>query len=197
MSETVNQKQLVKREKAEYGFWLYLMTDMILFASLFATYMILRNNTAAAGTSAELLDPGYALLLTIILLLSSFTSGIAAVSFTFGKLQLGLGLLAVTILLGAAFLGLELLEFTKLVGEGQSWRESAFLSGFFTLVGTHGLHIFTGLIWAISLGGYIVKRGLTHNTLRKFALFTYFWHFLDLVWIFIFTIVYLGGVLPS
>lgn len=195
MNDLMQHEQAVKREKAEYGFWLYLMTDLLLFASLFATYMILRNNTASAGSSSELLDPGYALVLTIILLTSSFTSGVAAVSFGFGMKRVGLGLLLVTVLLGVAFLGLELLEFSKLAAEGQSWRESAFLSGFFTLVGTHGLHISIGLVWALTLGGHILRKGVTHNTLRKFALFTYFWHFLDLIWIFIFTIVYLGGVL--
>lgn len=195
MTTVSAKEQTLKREKAEYGFWLYLMTDLILFASLFATYMILRNNTANGGTAAELFDPGYALVLTVILLLSSFTSGVAAVAFRFNMKRLGIGLLTGTIILGAAFLALEIMEFTALVAEGESWRRSAFLSGFFTLVGTHGLHILIGLLWAASLGWYIAVHGITANALRKFSLFTYFWHFLDIVWIFIFTIVYLGGVL--
>lgn len=185
----------LKREKAEYGFWLYLMTDLILFASLFATYMILKHNTVGAGTAAELLDPGYALILTVVLLTSSFTSGVAMAAFSFGYKRAGLWLLAATVLLGGVFLGMELSEFSHLVAEGESWRESAFLSAFFTLVGTHGLHISVGLIWAVMLGFALKARGLTHDMLRKFSLFTYFWHFLDLVWIFIFTVVYLGGTL--
>lgn len=186
-------ERLMKREKAEYGFWLYLMTDLILFSSLFATYVILKHNTVGAGTAAELLDPTYALILTIALLTSSFTSGVAAAAFSFGMKRLGLGLVLATVLLGLTFLGLELAEFAHLVAEGESWRESAFLSAFFTLVGTHGLHITVGLIWALTLMVYIMKRGLTHNAMRKFALFTYFWHFLDIVWIFIFAVVYLAG----
>jgi len=169
------------------------MTDLVLFASLFATYMILRHNTAGGPSAAELFDPAYALLLTIILLCSSFTSGVAALAFRFNKHRLGLGLLTATIVLGAAFLMLELLEFGTLVAEGESWRRSAFLSGFFTLVGTHGLHIFIGLVWAGAMGWYATAHGVTAHFQRKFALFTYFWHFLDLVWIFIFTIVYLGA----
>lgn len=182
-------------EKAEFGFWLYLMTDIILFASLFATYMILRPNVNGGPGSAELLDPSYALLLTVLLLTSSFSCGIAALALRYKRLRLAVGMLLGTLALGAGFLALELYEFAELVHHGHSWAESAFLSAFFTLVGTHGLHILFGLIWGGVLLGYILRHGSTANSVRKFTLFSLFWHFLDLVWIFVFTIVYLGATL--
>jgi cytochrome o ubiquinol oxidase subunit 3 len=184
-----------KYDKAEFGFWLYLMTDIILFASLFATYMILRPNNAGGPSSGELLDPGYALIETIILLSSSFTCGIAVLALRFGKKVLSISTLIMTLLLGAAFLILELNEFIELVHEGHSWQVSAFLSGFFTLVATHGFHILVGLIWGAAMLAYVIRFGRTDDSLRKLTLFSLFWHFLDLVWIFIFSIVYLGAVL--
>lgn len=186
---------LEKQSKAEFGFWLYLMTDTILFASLFATYMILRGNTAGGESSAMLLDPKYALLETVLLLTSSFTCGVALLALKFKRKTLALGLLIATLLLGLGFIVLELNEFISLVNEGQSWKASAFLSGFFTLVATHGLHISVGLIWGGVMLAYLLKTGVTDNAIRKFTLFSLFWHFLDLVWIFIFTIVYLGAAL--
>lgn len=191
----VTSRAAEKYDKAEFGFWLYLMTDIILFASLFATYMILRGNTATGETSAALLDPKYALLETILLLTSSFTCGVAVLALRFKQSRLAAGLLTATLLLGLGFVALELAEFITLVNEGQSWRVSAFLSAFFTLVATHGLHITIGLIWGVVMLGSIIKKGATDNLLRKFTLFSLFWHFLDLVWIFIFTIVYLGASL--
>jgi cytochrome o ubiquinol oxidase subunit 3 len=195
MSKQSNEQVIERYEKAEFGFWLYLMTDIILFASLFATYMVLRGSTAGGGTSSSLLDPKYALIETVILLTSSFACGIAALGLRFKRVNLALGALVVTLLLGLAFISLELNEFTQLVQEGNSWRESAFLSGFFTLVATHGLHITIGLIWGSAMAFYIARHGTTANSVRKFTLFSLFWHFLDLVWIFIFTIVYLGATL--
>ncbi len=188
-------RSLEKYDKAEFGFWLYLLTDIILFASLFATYMILRGNTASGESAAALFDPKYALLETVLLLTSSFTCGIAGLALRFKHKRMALGLLVTTLLLGLAFISLELNEFATLINEGQSWRTSAFLSGFFTLVGTHGLHIIIGLIWGAVMLAYIIKTGVTSDSLRKFTLFSLFWHFLDLVWIFIFTIVYLGASL--
>lgn len=195
MSRQSNELVLERYEKAEFGFWLYLMTDIILFASLFATYMVLRGNTDGGATSAELLDPKYALVETVILLTSSFACGVAALALRFKKVSLALWSLGLTLLLGLAFLSLELSEFAQLVHEGNSWQASAFLSGFFTLVATHGLHITVGLIWGSAMAYYIYKHGRTANSVRKFTLFALFWHFLDLVWIFIFTIVYLGASL--
>lgn len=191
----VATRQLQKYEKAEFGFWLYLLTDIILFAALFATYMILRGNIAGGESASNLLDPKYALLETVLLLTSSFTCGVALLALRFKKVSLAFGLLLATLLLGIGFIALELSEFATLVNEGQSWRQSAFLSSFFTLVGTHGLHITIGLIWGGVMTAYILKNGATSNAVRKLTLFSLFWHFLDLVWIFIFTIVYLGAAL--
>jgi cytochrome o ubiquinol oxidase subunit 3 len=188
-------RKLEQYDKAEFGFWLYLMTDVILFASLFATYMILRGNIAEGSSASQLLDPTYALAETILLLTSSFTVGIAVLSLRYKRIRLAMALLLATLICGVGFLALELSEFSHLVAEGQSWRESAFLSSFFTLVGTHGLHITIGLIWGIAMAYYIKMHGSTSNSVRKFTLFSLFWHFLDLVWIFIFTIVYLGAAL--
>lgn len=189
------ERKLEQYQKAELGFWLYLMTDIILFASLFATYMILRGSTAGGESAAALLDPKYALIETLLLLTSSFTCGIAALALRFKRPRLAMTMLFATLGLGLAFIGLELSEFVQLAAEGNSWRESAFLSAFFTLVGTHGLHISFGLIWGTVMAYYIARKGATSNSVRKFTLFSLFWHFLDLVWIFIFTIVYLGASL--
>lgn len=195
MSKQGTAAKLHQYEKTEFGFWLYLMTDIILFASLFATYMILRPNVNGGPSAAELLDPTYALMETLLLLTSSFTCGLAALALRYKRIRLAVGMLLGTLGLGAGFLALELYEFAELVHHGHTWAESAFLSAFFTLVGTHGLHILFGLIWGGVMLGYILKKGSTANSMRKFTLFSLFWHFLDLVWIFIFTIVYLGAAL--
>lgn len=193
MTRNSTERKVEQYEKAELGFWLYLMTDIILFASLFATYMVLRPNVAGGPSAAELLDPRYALIETVVLLLSSFTCGIAVLALRFKRTRLALAMLGTTIVFGAVFLALELFEFGELIHEGHTWQQSAFLSGFFTLVATHGLHITFGIIWGLVLLLYIAKRGSTANSVRKMTLFSLFWHFLDLVWIFIFTIVYLGA----
>jgi cytochrome o ubiquinol oxidase subunit 3 len=180
--------------KTGFGFWVYLMTDCILFASLFATYAVLHGNTFGGPGGRELFSLPFVLTETLILLTSSFTAGLAMLGVHAGSRRQVLGWLAVTFVLGAAFLGLELSEFSKLVHEGNSWQRSAFLSSFFTLVSTHGLHIATGLLWMGTLMVQTVRRGLTAGTKRRLALLSMFWHFLDIVWIFIFTFVYLLGV---
>lgn len=195
MTRNSTTRKIEQYEKAELGFWLYLMTDIILFASLFATYMVLRPSTAGGPSAADLLDPGYALIETIVLLTSSFTCGIAILALRFKYVRIAVAALGVTMLLGGIFLGLELSEFAELIRDGHTWQQSAFLSGFFTLVATHGLHITFGLLWAGVMASYVWKRGSTANSVRKLTLFSLFWHFLDLVWIFIFTIVYLGATL--
>lgn len=176
------------------GFWLYLMTDIVIFASLFAVYMVLVNAHAGGPGPSEIYDANFALLQTVILLTSSFVCGLAALALRRGNKRASISLLIATAVLGGAFLSLELVEFSKLVVEGNSWQTSAFLSAFFTLVGTHGLHITVGLIWAVSLVIYMLSTKLNADMLRKITLFALFWHFLDIVWIFIFTIVYLMGV---
>lgn len=182
-------------DRTTFGFWTYLMTDCVLFASLFGAYAVLRNQTAGGPSGAELFDLPFVLAETLILLTSSFTCGLAMLAMHKRDKSGVLAWLGVTFLLGASFLALELTEFTHLVQEGNSWRESAFLTSFFTLVGTHGLHILTGLIWIAVMAYHTYKRGLTQSMTRRLTMLGLFWHFLDVVWIFIFTIVYLMGVI--
>lgn len=177
------------------GFWIYLMTDCILFASLFATYAVLRDSTYGGSSGKDLFDMPFVLAETLILLTSSFVCGLTLLSAKYSRTKLVVIGLIITFLLGAAFLTLELTEFTHLAQDGHSWQASAFLSAFFTLVGTHGAHISVGLIWIIVMIGQILRKGLARNVIRRLTLFSLFWHFLDVVWIFIFTIVYLMGVL--
>ncbi len=192
MTEAAEEKALLNR--TTLGFWTYLMTDCILFASLFATFVVLRTATADGPSGREIFEMPMVLAETIILLASSFTCGIALLGLKSRNVRQIIAALAVTYLLGVAFLAIEISEFVKLIAEGHGPQESAFLSAFFTLVGTHGLHIFIGLIWLLVLVFVLMKRGLTSKLTRQLTLFGLFWHFLDLVWIFIFTIVYLMGV---
>lgn len=180
--------------KVTLGFWTYLMTDCILFAGLFATYIVLRGNAYGGSNGADLFNMPSVLAETLILLTSSFTCGLAILAARQRRRIIPLLLLAVTFLLGLSFLTIELTEFRQLVADGHSWQASAFLSAFFTLVGTHGLHITIGLIWLLVVVWQIVNQGFTDNVLRRLTLFSLFWHFLDIIWIFIFSIVYLMGV---
>lgn len=176
------------------GFWIYLMTDCVLFASLFATYIVLRHNTYGGPGGSDLFDMPMVLAETLFLLASSFTCGIAVLAARAGSKRLALGLLAATFAFGAAFLAVELSEFYHLAHEGHGWQASAFLSAFFTLVGTHGLHITVGLLWLAVMVVQVARRGFTHGVMRRLGMFSMYWHFLDIVWIFIFTVVYLMGV---
>jgi cytochrome o ubiquinol oxidase subunit 3 len=194
MEEQKNQ-QLAHFDRTSFGFWVYLMTDLIMFSVLFATYAVLQNSTFGGPSAHELFSLPLALTETLILLTSSFTCGLGVLAARAGNKHatlLGFGL---TFLLGLAFLYLELSEFSHLIAEGHSWTNSAFLSAFFTLVGTHGLHIFSGLVWMAVTFFYLFRRGLTKSIVRKLTLLGIFWHFLDIVWIFIFTIVYLFAYL--
>lgn len=179
--------------KTLLGFWVYLMTDCILFATLFATYAVLYTKTFGGPSGADLFSLPFVLAETLLLLASSFTCGLAMLGAEDTRKSKALFWFGVTFLLGVSFLGLEIKEFTHLVNEGNSWERSAFLSAFFTLVGTHGLHIATGLIWMIILLVPVMKEGLTPASFRRLTCLKLFWHFLDVVWIFIFTLVYLMG----
>jgi cytochrome o ubiquinol oxidase subunit 3 len=179
--------------KTLYGFWVYLMTDCILFASLFATFMVLRNNTFGGPAGNELFSLRFVLVETLVLLTSSYTAGLAMLAARRRDRAQVLRLLGITFLLGFFFLGLEISEFHKLYAEGNSWRRSGFLSAFFTLVGTHGLHITSGLIWMATMMSRVAKDGLTTLSVKRLTMLSLFWHFLDIIWIFIFTVVYLFG----
>lgn len=194
MSEITNKTDL-QNSNVSLGFWIYLMTDGMLFASLFATFMVLRNNVAGNVSGAEIFSLPFVLTETILLLTSSFTCGLALLYAHRNKVSAALKLLTLTGLLGLGFLGMEIHEFSALISEGHSWSNSAFLSSFFGLVGTHGLHITVGLIWLRSLWSLISRKGFTKRSLQNLTLFSLFWHFLDIIWICIFTIVYLVGVL--
>lgn len=180
-------------DRSLFGFWVYLMTDLLMFAVLFAVYAVLHNNTQGGPTGAELFKPELALAETLILLTSSFTAGIGMIAARRGKKSQTLIWFGITFILGLAFLGIELYEFAEFIHEGHTWTTNAFMSSFFALVGTHGLHITSGLLWLGILMVYIQKRGLTTSNVRKLNMLSLFWHFLDIVWIFIFTVVYLGA----
>lgn len=182
-------------ERTLFGFWTYLMTDCILFATLFATYAVLHSNLNGGPSAKELFDLPFALGETLILLVSSFTSGLAVMAAQKLRKIPTMAWLGVTFLLGLAFLAMELTEFKHLVHEGNSWERSGFLSSYFTLVGTHGAHIASGLLWIVVMLFQIGFRGINVAGLRRVACLGLFWHFLDVIWIFIFTIVYLMGAL--
>lgn len=191
MVETHKKHEAEVYDRAMFGFWVYLMTDLLMFAILFACYAVLHNNTAGGETGRQLFELPLALTETIILLTSSFTVGIAMVAARLQKKTQTLVWLGITYVLGLAFLTIEISEFIKFFQEGHTLQSSAFMSSFFVLVGTHGLHITCGLIWMLTTMVFIVKRGLNGPLLRKLSMLSLFWHFLDIVWIFIFTVVYL------
>lgn len=178
-------------DRVGFGFWVYLMTDLLMFTVLFACFAVLRNNTFGGPTGRELFSLPAALAETLILLTSSFTAGLGMLAARRGSKSQVLAWFGITFLLGLAFLVLELKEFAEFVREGHTWRSNASLSSFFTLVGTHGLHITSGLLWMGTTLVFIWKRGLDAHLVRKLTLLSLFWHFLDIVWIFIFTVVYL------
>lgn len=180
-------------EKAVFGFWVYLMTDLIMFAALFATYAVLRGSTFGGAGPKELFSLSGALTETLILLTSSFTCGLAMLAVHQNKKNQVMAWFGVTIVLGLSFLVLELREFGGLISDGHSFQSNAFLSSFFSLVGTHGLHIAVGLLWMLVSIIMVWRRGLTPAIISKLTRLSLFWHFLDVVWIFIFTIVYLYG----
>lgn len=181
-------------DKTLFGFWLYIMTDCVLFATLFATYAVLHKNTAGGADGMELFQMPLVLTETLLLLTSSFTAGLAMLAVHQRRKVQTILWLAITFGLGLAFLVIELSEFRHLIAEGNGWGRSAFLSAFFTLVGTHGAHITVGLLWMATLVTKLWQRGFTRPVVRRLAMLSYFWHFLDVVWIFIFTIVYMLGV---
>lgn len=178
------------------GFWLYLMSDCLIFAVLFATYGVLGRSYAAGPSGADLFDLKLVAVNTALLLLSSITYGFAMIGAQHGRRGVVLGWLAVTGLLGLGFLGIELYEFAHLIHEGAGPQRSAFLSSFFTLVGTHGLHVTFGTLWLVTLMVQVSKHGLIPENKRRLMCLSMFWHFLDVVWIGVFTFVYLMGVLP-
>ncbi|WP_045769865.1 cytochrome o ubiquinol oxidase subunit III [Xanthomonas albilineans] len=178
-----------------FGFWVYLMSDCLIFAGLFATYAVLAGATVDGPTAKELFDLKFVLVETFLLLFSSLGFGLAMIAAHRRSMGGLYAWLAVTAALGLGFLGMELYEFHHLIHEGAGPGRSAFLSAFFTLVGTHGLHVASGLLWMTVLVIQIARNGLTPRNSTRLACLSLFWHFLDVIWIGVFTIVYLLGAL--
>jgi cytochrome o ubiquinol oxidase subunit III len=177
------------------GFWIYLMSDCLIFAMLFAAYAIFGTSYAGGPNPKELFELPTVALNTTMLLLSSITYGFAMLEMEKGAKGSTLAWLAITGLFGAAFVGIELHEFAGLIAEGATPQRSAFLSSFFTLVSTHGLHVSFGIIWLVTLMVQVGRFGLTSANKRRLMCLSLFWHFLDVIWIGVFTFVYLLGVL--
>ncbi|ANK75695.1 cytochrome o ubiquinol oxidase subunit III [Ensifer sp. ENS07] len=177
------------------GFWLYLMSDCLIFAVLFATHGVVGRNYAAGPAPADLFDLNLIAINTAMLLFSSITYGFAMLQMERNAKMETLFWLGVTGVFGAIFLALELYEFYHLIHEGAGPTRSAFLSSFFTLVGTHGLHVTFGIIWLITLMVQVKKHGLNPENRRRLMCLSMFWHFLDVIWIGVFSFVYLLGVL--
>ncbi|SEG75600.1 cytochrome o ubiquinol oxidase subunit III [Marinobacterium lutimaris] len=182
-------------ENTLFGFWLYLMTDCLLFASVFATWGVLYFATDGGPGPKDLFELDYVAIETAALLVSSITYGFAMISAHAGRKGGALFWLAVTFVCGLVFIGMEVNEFHHLIAEGAGPQRSAFLTAFFSLVGMHGLHVTAGLLWMIVMMIEVSKRGLGGKTLTRLGCLSMFWHFLDVVWICVFTTVYLMGAL--
>lgn len=195
-AESTNQLEGAQADdRSLFGFWVYLMTDCVLFATLFATFIVMRGNTAGGPAGSDLFSLPYVLAETLILLTSSFTAGLSMIALNLRRKRQMMIWLGITFVLGATFLILELAEFHNLAAEGNSFRRSGFLSAYFTLVGTHGLHITIGLIWMGVLVWRLRAQALNQAMAQRFTMLNMFWHFLDIVWIFIFSVVYMIGAL--
>jgi cytochrome o ubiquinol oxidase subunit 3 len=178
-----------------FGFWIYIMSDCLLFAALFATFAVLGGNYAAGPAPKDLFDLKLVALNTTMLLLSSITYGFAMLAMQKNRVLWTEAWLVITAFFGLCFLGIELYEFSDFISEGAAPQRSAFLSSFFTLVGTHGLHVTTGLIWMVTMMVQVGWYGLIEANKRRLMCLSMFWHFLDIVWIGVFTVVYLMGML--
>jgi len=192
---SVSVSSAKKYEEKAFGFWIYLMSDAIIFSLLFATYVVMLGNTAGGPTGKELFSLERAAGETALLLLSSTTFGFASVALARSDRPLVLQWLAVTAALGLGFVFLELREFSGMIAEGAGPDRSGFLSTFFALVGTHGLHVSIGIIWIFVMIGQVLVKGLTRPVASRLVRLGLFWHFLDVIWVGIFSIVYLPGVL--
>ena len=176
-----------------YGFWIFILSDFVMFSGLFAAYAVLAGNTAGGPTGSELFNLRSVFIETMCLLFSSYTCGLGALSAERRQPERFLVFALLTFLLGAAFLFIEIREFAGMVARGAGPSRSAFLSAFFTLVGTHGVHVTGGLLWLIYMSAQVVAKGLRPNVLRRLLCWSLFWHALDIIWVGVFTLVYLMG----
>ena len=179
-----------------YGFWLFVLSDMVMFSALFASYAALVGATDGGPTTNELFDRNLVAVETVALLLSSFVCGLAVISAKRANMAWTQVWLLLTGLLGVVFLSIEIYEFSVMIAEGAGPQRSAFLSAFFTLVGCHGLHVGAGLLWLGTMMAQIWAKGFREHIMRRLMCFSIFWHALDIIWVAIFTIVYLIGTLP-
>ncbi|MGE7415560.1 cytochrome o ubiquinol oxidase subunit III [Methylobacterium tarhaniae] len=182
-----------KRIVVAYGFWIFLLSDIVMFAAFFAAFAVLRGGTAGGPGGAELFDITNVAVETVLLLFSSFACGVATLALNARRAFAFQAAMAVTFLLGAGFLALELREFTDLVARDAGPTRSAFLSAFFTVVGCHGLHVTAGLLWLLTMMAEVFAKGFRQDILRRVMCFSLFWHALDIVWVAVFTVVYLMG----
>jgi cytochrome o ubiquinol oxidase subunit III len=189
------ESETLEEDTKVFGFWVYLMTDLIIFAVLFATFAVLQDSTFGGPTGYELFRLSTAFAETLILLTSSFACALGMLFVQRHQKKLAIFAFALTFALGIAFLVLEIREFSEFIEKGASWRRSGFLSSFFCLVGTHGFHISIGLLWMLVAMFRIGLRPLTEHSVSRVYRMALFWHFLDFVWIFIFTVVYGMGLL--
>lgn len=179
-----------------YGFWLFLLSDIILFSAFFATYAVLTDSTAGGPSGRDLFDMRLVAVETACLLTSSLFCGLAGIGAQARHHRLFHGAMAVTFVLGAAFLSIELHEFIDMVEKGAGPSRSAFLSAFFALIGCHGLHVFAGLLWLLTMMAQVVAKGYREDILRRILCFALFWHTLDIIWVALFSLVYLVGLAP-
>jgi len=183
-----------KRIVVAYGFWIFLISDIILFAALFATYAVLTNATAGGPSGRELFDLRIVAVETGCLLLSTVFCGIAGIGAQARHARLYYGAMAATFVLGATFVAIELHEFATMIGEGAGPSRSAFLSAFFALIGCHGMHVSAGLLWLLTMVAQVYAKGWRADILRRMLCFALFWHTLDIIWVALFSLVYLVGV---
>ncbi len=182
-----------KRIIVGYGFWIFLLSDIIMFSAFFASYAVLSNATAGGPSGKQLFDLNNVAIETACLLLSSFTCGLASIGASRGRVALFQGAMAATFVLGAIFIYLEVHEFVDLIHQGAGPERSAFLSAFFTLVGCHGLHVSLGLLWLLTMMAQVFAKGFRPDIMRRVLCFSLFWHALDIIWVALFSVVYLMG----
>lgn len=181
--------------KTVFGFWIYLLSDFMLFATIFAAYAVLSKNTFGGPTARDLFDLPFTMVQTVILLVSTFTVGLAGAFTHRRNKNATIALFLITLILGLGFTWMETTELSRLSAAGHTWQGSAFLSMFFTLIGTHVLHMFFALLWVIILIIPVCRKGITDVSLKRLTCLRMFWQFLNIVWVFIFTFVYLLGVI--
>jgi cytochrome o ubiquinol oxidase subunit III len=184
---------LSKRIVVGYGFWIFLLSDIIMFSAFFATYAVLVDETAGGPSGRQLFHPSAVALETACLLVSSFTCGLASIGARAHSGAWFYGAMTATFILGAGFVGLEVREFAGMIAQGAGPTRSAFLSAFFTLVGCHGMHVSAGLLWLLTMMAQVFAKGYRADILRRILCFSLFWHALDIIWVGLFTVVYLMG----